>query len=248
MDLSYAVAVTLPVAIDLMALAEALDAQEGQTKLVEALKSAWRAQSCLGDLSQAQEICDMLEKLRANSGGIDPNIRSQSEMALLMAAVLNYVRATHTSGGQNERGSIQLGKLTGQQRNDHDILVAIRNGAFGHVLPSEVIDGELWHSQLLLGRQNADHSWSVASATKRLTFHRATLDRLKRQIPVALAAVKVASQKRLDAVARLINDAGPSEQDMLAHAIDPVAIFGSEERASFILGGLPGASLAVWDL
>lgn len=59
----------LPVTIDLLALAEALERRGSKRKLTGALRNAWRAQSCVADLRQAEGICETLDQTRTRCDG-----------------------------------------------------------------------------------------------------------------------------------------------------------------------------------
>ena len=124
----------IPVTVDLQKLPASLEVRGGNRRLATALRNAWRAQSCVADLGQAQSACDALDTSSSQTAFDDATLW-QLQTGLLTSGVLLYARATSTGGSRKERGSIQLelGKLTAEQRTDHQTLIRLRNSVLGHV-------------------------------------------------------------------------------------------------------------------
>lgn len=237
---------SLPVTINLMALATELETKGGKRKLREALKNAWRAQSCLADLNQAQDVCAVIDRLRLETASIDQVALIQMQSALMTTAILLYARATATGGSARERGSIRLKNLTPRQLDDHKALVKIRNSALGHVETSADIAGDFWHVDYLFAKQAGLGLWSFASASTSIGLNYGTVAILKRQLPIAIKAIRARSQERLDDVIKAMAEVNPSNAAMLRHRVDPIAWFGSVETARKMLDGAPGEESALW--
>lgn len=238
----------LPVTINLMALAEELEFRGGKRKLTGALKSAWRAQSCLADLYQVRDICTVIDSLKLSAAPLDQVALVHSQSALMTTAILLYARATSTGGTQKERGSIQLdlNKLTPQQRDDHKALIKIRNSALGHVETSANIGGDLWHVDYLFAKLVGPGRWGIASASTSIGLNYETIEMLKRQLPVAIEAIRAKSQQRLDDVQAVLQEVNPSSATMMRHQVDPIDWFGSLESARTMLSGQPGEESSSW--
>lgn len=222
---------------DLLALSKDLKRTTKQKKLSETLLQAWRAEACLGDLLQASDCCQRLRNM------VDQNDRSHDPgeqtviKALQTTAVMLYARATSTSGKAGERGSIQLNKqsLSSEQKEDHDDLISLRNQALAHVNPNHKIGDQLWHKVILFAIPNANGQWVPAAATNETTWHRATLERLERMLPVAIEFVGERFKVRLKAVQEGLDEAGIGEALLRKHLFDPLKIFGSEAVVKRIL-------------
>ena len=238
----------LPVTIDLLALAEALERRGGKRKLAGALWNAWRAQSCVADLRQAEGIIDTLDQLTAGLASVGPPSLMNIQSSLLSSAILLYARATSTGGSKGERGSVQLesSKLTSRQREDHKTLVHIRNGALGHVQTDTSIAGDFWHKDYLFAKRVQPGSWGIASGSTSIGLHFEAMAILRRQLPVALEIIAATSRERIDEAMQALDETHPSEATMLRHQVDPVTWFGSVETAQAMLAGGPGDESSTW--
>ena len=238
---------TLPDTIDLMAMAAALEARGGKRRLSGALRNAWRSQSCLADLRQAQDICGVLDQLTAGPLFIESTL-TQIQGSLLASAILLYARATHTSGSGNERGAITLDdkKLSAEQRQDHRALIKIRNTALGHVESRAAIEGDMWHVDYLFAKRVSPDTWSFASASASIGFNIDAFAMLKRQLPISADTVAAKARERLDDINKVLKEANPSDAAMMRYAVDPVAWFGSVESARMMLDGAPGVEKTSW--
>ncbi|HEY0013237.1 MAG TPA: hypothetical protein VGB79_10360 [Allosphingosinicella sp.] len=238
----------LPVTIDLLALAKALERRGGKRKVVGALRSAWRAQSCVADLRQAEGICETLDQLTAGSSTFGAPSLVNIQSSLLSTAILLYARATSTGGSQGERGSVQLeaSKLTPGQREDHKTLVAIRNRALGHVQTDTSIAGDFWHKDFLFAKRVQPGTWGIASGSTSIGLHFEAMTILRRQLPVALVILTARSRERINEAMQSVEETHPSEATMLRHQVDPVAWFGSLETAQAMLAGGPGEESSTW--
>lgn len=165
-----------------------------------------------------------------------------------MSAILLYVRATSTGGSKNERGSIQLDlkKLTTKQKEDHNTLIRLRNSAVGHVETGTNIAGDFWHRDFLFAKGLGPGNWEIASASTSIGFHFATMDILKRQLPIATELVTARCQQRLGDAISALRDARPSDAMMLRYEVNPIEWFGSAEAALMALKARPGEELSAW--
>ncbi len=224
----------MPRFVDLYALAADLDRKKGGKELRFALDQAWRAQSCLSDLRQARDCCDVM----ASDFTVSSNLHRETiKRSLLMTGIGLYVRATSTSGKSGERGSIQLdeGRLTPDQRADHKLLIAIRKQALAHVRPETEIAAHRWHDEVFAAVEQIDGSWQTLSGTRQTGFHTDSYARLKRMAPVAHEIVLDVYGRRSQAVTDRFNAARPNKELFDRHCVDPVATFGSAEAVKHIL-------------
>lgn len=237
----------LPPFTDLGALAEELARRGKNTKLRAAITQAWRAQSCLGDLRQAFDCCSALEGIIERPRSADTSALMATERALMTTAIMLYARATSTSGQLGERGSIQLerNKLSEQEWADHCSLLDVRNQAMAHVYSSRPIADHEWHRDVFFAVQVSNGQWKAASASNQTSFHAATLERLKRMLPVAHREVKEKFHKRIGAVTDMINREVDAKL-ILRHVFDPIPVFGNEEAVRAALAGAPTGETAFW--
>lgn len=168
--------------------------------------------------------------------------RAATENALLMTAVLLYARATSTSGGRGERGPIDISsKLDATQRAAHEALLEVRNRALAHVYARAPVADDIWHDDLLF-LVETDRGWRPGAATNRIQFHKPTLDRLRRQLPVAERLITEIFHKRIDQVSEMMT-AHPVERKIFERNLfDPVPFFGSERAVMDALAGMPFGS------
>ncbi len=219
---------TLPRFTDVRGIANDLGDDPAYRKVATTIRKMAVAQSCASDLAQAQTCCETLDTLLASPRKKGTLERSATEHALLMNAVLLYARATSTSGGRGERGSVGVSsKLTEGQRLDHEAIVAVRNRALAHVYSHEIVGDDLWHDDRLFLVETQD-GWKAAAATRRVQFSRLTLDRLLRQVSVARSIVTEAFHKHTNALTELLTS-NPVELALFEkNLFDPIAFFGSE--------------------
>ncbi|HTU13051.1 MAG TPA: hypothetical protein VMG08_19335 [Allosphingosinicella sp.] len=152
----------IPQFTDLRKIAVALEGNADFNELRHTIESVWRAQSCNADIRQAADACEALQVLRRSPRQQPSLTRATTENALLVTGVLLYARATGTSGGKGERGSIQLDhkNLSQEQRTDHAILLEIRNRALAHVYRESPIADNLWHEDLVFAVDLEELGWS----------------------------------------------------------------------------------------
>jgi hypothetical protein len=233
---------------DLLALSKNLNRTAKQKKLMGTLLQAWRAEACLGDLLQARDCCERLRAIVDQKGKSHDPAAQTVIKALQTTAVMLYVRATSTGGKGTERGSIQLNKnwLTIEQKVDHDALISLRNQALAHVNPTHKVGDRLWHKVFLFAVPNAHGQWIPAAATNETTWHRETLERLERMLPLAIEFVAERFKIQIKAVEESIGEAGIDEAMFRMHLFDPVEIFGSEAVVKQILSSRGKASDRFW--
>jgi hypothetical protein len=240
--------VTFPPFADLTALIGKLDKLGKYGELRKTLVQAWRAQSCLADLKQAQDCHDVLVRIVKRPRSADTPELLTTERALLTTAIMLYARATSTSGQRGERGSIQLerGKLPPDQWRDHQALLEVRNQAFAHVYTSQAVGGYQWHREMVFAVERPSGIWEAASATNQIGYHKETVERLGRMLPVARQIVREKFQRRLGAVTEKINEASVPRELFLDCQFDPVRTFGTEEAVQRVLAGKQGGEASFW--
>lgn len=237
-----------PPFLDLLELAQELKRTRKQEKLSGMLLQAWRAEACLGDLLQADDCCKILrQKVEMDQVAQSPQEQTVAK-ALQTSAVSLYVRATSTGGKSGERGAIQLPKrrLTTQQIEDHEALIALRNNAMAHVNPKHKAGDRVWHKIVLFAVPNEQGRWIPAASTNETTFHLQTLARLERMLPTAIEIVGESFTARLRAVSAGLNEVKIGRKAIQKHLFDPVEVFGSEAAVSRILSSRGKASDRFW--
>lgn len=241
--------ISLPITVDLLKLASSLEARGVTRKLAGSLRTAWRAQSCLADLGQAQGACDALDSISDNPGTLGAAALFHLRSGTLAAAIMLYARATTTGSGKgSERGSVKLdaAKLTPEQIADHEELVRVRNGAIGHVENGAKIAGDYWHRDFVFAKRSGIANWDVSAASLHIGFHDATFAMLKRQLPVAAAQLEKKCRERIEGGMQAIRDLNLSDADLLRYQVNPIEWFGSVHAAQFALSGSAGESDSAW--
>lgn len=237
---------TFPAFTNLTAVAEEI-AGHGNVKLRAVVTQAWRAQSCLGDLKQANDCMDVLRDMLKRPTEQDTPALLTVERSLMANAIMLYARATSTNGDKGERGSIQLSekKLTSEEWLDHNAILDVRNQAMAHVYPSRKLSDHDWHRSIFFAVDSGQGRWKPASATNQTSFHADTFSKLERILPVALRELKAKFHERMDAVSKVVN-ADVKAATLLKHVFDPVAAFGTEDAVRIVLAGAGQADTAFW--
>lgn len=224
---------------DLRAMAGELEVDPRYEKMGHAIKMVLVAQSCVADLSQSSDCCKALRALLLSPRKKGTIERAAVESSLLANAIMLYARATSTVAKKGERGAIQIdAKLTLAQKIDHNILVDIRNRALAHVYAAEPIAGELWHDQIMFAVEVDGLGWRPAGGSRRVQFDNTTLERLERQLPIARDLVRARSQKRIEAVTRMLNEQPVPVSLFETHLFDAIERFGSPAAVQNILEGM----------
>jgi hypothetical protein len=239
----------LPETVDLIKLAASLELKGASRKLTGVLRTAWRTQSCLADMRQAQGMCDAIERLSAIENSIGHEAHQHLRGGAMMTAILLYARATTTSSGKpNERGAVALdaGKLTAQQREDHDTIIRLRNSALGHVERGARIAGDYWHRDFLFAKRAGTDNWEVASASTSIGFHDVAFEALKRQVPVATAQLEAKCRERLGGATEAIRQLNLENADLERYRVDPIQWFGGYETARMALNTGQGEEGGGW--
>lgn len=237
---------TFPAFTNLTAVAEEI-ASHGNEKLRAVVTQAWRAQSCLGDLKQANDCMDVLRDMLKRPTEQDTPALLTVERSLMANAIMLYARATSTNGDKGERGSIQLSekKLTSEEWLDHNAILDVRNQAMAHVYPSRKLSDHDWHRSIFFAVDSGQGRWKPASATNQTSFHADTFSKLERILPVALRELKAKFHLRMDAVSKVVN-ADVKAATLLKHVFDPVAAFGTEDAVRVVLAGAGQGDTAFW--
>lgn len=238
---------TLPTFTDLGALAEDLAKHGADPSIRAAITTAWRVQSCLGDLRQAEQSMKALRKIADRERDEDSQEVMTIERALMTAAVLHYARATSTSGQKGERGSIQLeqSRLSPDEWSEHSKIIEVRNQAIAHVYSGRSAGDHVWHRDIFFAVETPEGHWAAASATNQTSYHLDTLRRLERMLPVAIREIRAKFDKRMAAVTRMLNEKVKAAM-FRKHAFDPTHVFGSEETARAILAGRARGDSVIW--
>ena len=231
--------IDFPPFADLVSLAATLKKTGKHGNLQKILESAWRAESCLGDLKQSSDCCAALRlSLETRAEDVSPQ-QHTIDRALMTTAMLLYARATSTSSGkEGERGAIQLerGRLTKEQWADHDALLGVRNKGIAHVNRRHSVDERAWHKDIFFAVRRSNGAWQPASTSNETSFHLPTLERLERMLPVATDVIFSQFSRRMKAVSTALNAAKLPDKVFLDHQFDPVAAFGSVDAVRRLLG------------
>lgn len=233
---------------DLEAVAAKLHKTGKHVQLRKTLLQAWRAESCLNDLVQAQSCCDVLaEHARISREEMTPE-RHITERALLTTAIILYSRATSTSGKLEERGAIKLerGHFTREQWEDHQALIDLRNQCLAHVNPTYNVGSRIWHRAMLFAVRVAEGVWWPASCTNETGFHKDTFESLKRVLPLAHEIVLQKFHRRLEAASTQLKEANLDEKVYLDSQFDPVHFFGSADAVRRVLAGSTKGTDSFW--
>lgn len=218
---------------DFRAIADEIRNQPEYALLGRLLDRAALAQSCLGDLAEAQSCIDALNELLASPRKRGTEGRQTTEAALMRSAILLYQRATTGGGGTDQRGSIDIrASLSPEQREDHDTIVDIRHRTIGHVIPGE-IDGDQWHQSFLLGLAFGP-AWQPTFMSKRVQVSPKAVERLRRQVAVGSEVMLAKFDKALERVVDTMNDHPLPAEVYERHVVDNEATFGSVARARAI--------------
>lgn len=247
--MSNILAISLPETVDLMKLAASLEIKGASKKLTGALRTAWRTQSCLSDLRHAKGSCDSIDALFRVRSQFDDSSYQHLRNSAFVTSIILYARATSTSSGKkNERGSVNLdvAKLAKNQREDHDLIIRLRNSALAHVERSSQIHGESWHKDFLFAKRSSLNNWEVASASLSIGFLDRTLDALKRQIPIASEELEKKCRERLNGAIHAIRELNLVNLDLERYRVDPIEWFGGYHAAKLALGAEQGEEVIGW--
>lgn len=231
--------IQFPPFADLTSLAASLKKTGKHGNIQKILESAWRAESCLGDLKQSSDCCAVLRaSLTTKTEEISPQ-QQTIDRALMTTATLLYARATSTSSAKDgERGAVQLerGRLTKEQFADHEALLSVRNQGIAHVNRNHSVDERPWHKDIFFAVRYPNGAWRPASTSNDTSFHLPTLERLERMLPVATEIIFSQFNKRMKAVSTALNEAGIPDKVFFDHLFDPIIAFGSVDAVRRLLG------------
>jgi hypothetical protein len=228
----------LPRVADLMALVLSLkDENAIKKRLVNTILRARGAQSCVADLTLAQNTCEVIDQLSTIRSDLSPFSQLVIEYALLVNAIILYARATHSGGKGGERGAISIrAQLDAERQTDHDEIVEIRNRALAHVHANEAVGDNLWHTETVFAVEEFP-GWRPAVVTRRVQISPDTVEKVRMLIPYAEKLIVATYHKLLGEVWDLL----AQDSDLLAllerHQLDPVQMFGSANEARTALGG-----------
>jgi hypothetical protein len=228
--LSRKVVTELPVFIDVRSLYGEISARPEFGKLKRTIDSALRRQSCRADLAQAETCLNALDQLLTSPRKDGTLEKSATGSALLMHAVLLYVRATAGNGGKGERGSVEVAsKLPPELLADHQLIVSLRNRALAHVYHGETIGGQIWSEQtILLIEQGSSFRPCVTTRTSQVS--QPVIDALARLLPAASDLLKSKTDEQLNLLVQTLNESRIGIDLLSKHRVDPKEFFKTEER------------------
>lgn len=222
---------------DLSAIAAEISDLPEYRRVGTAIEKAARAQSCVSDLQEAETCLEALDDILGSVRRSGTKTRLATEAALLRTAVTLYERATAAGPKLGERGSIQIvDRLSLEQLQDHNSLVALRQRSLAHVYPNEEISGDIWHHEVLFMIEQGG-PWKTAFASRRIQFHGEIFRRLKKQVPVALELVQDRFHERLKQISDILNETPLPLAIFERHVFDPVEMFGSKSAVQSVLDG-----------
>lgn len=200
-----------------------------------AIGRALRVHSCVVDLHEADQCrLAMQQKLDAQAEAGRDDV---TEAALLATAVQLYARATSTSlKNDGDRKSFRIEdalKRKPEQLSDHKLLLVLRSRVFAHVYENEEVAGQAWNRASVFFFLH-EGLWRIGSATNRVKFDWEPLDRLGRQLPVAMEILMNRAEIAQERLARSIEqskDDASLQQALASARVDPRDFFGSEEQA-----------------
>lgn len=245
----------LPRVIDLTALQAALQRAGEMPEIADKVRRALVAQSCLADVREASGCVSALKKVLGSARGYRSQERGSTEASLLSQAIFLCVRATLTrlarrpAGEAPERGPIDIrSKLPQELALDLDALNAIRGQALAHVYFDRPLFGVDWHQGAILAVEKAD-GWLVGAATRRVQLDHVALARLERLLPAAEALLTDHTHECFRRVTDAINKASGDRLDVLTgqSMLDPIAFFGSAEKARAALTNLQLGSFRTFE-
>ncbi len=226
--------------IDFRQMAEAVADLPGLEHIAHALEGCWRAQSCHGDLNEAEEMIEALGAFLANEEAFDHRFLMAIKNALLANAVMLYARATATIGTGGERGAITISQkhLTEEQHLDHLKIIDVRNRANAHVYRDELVADELWVKTTVFGVINLDESSiAVGALSNRISYHEPTYHRLARLIPVVKVVIKEKCEDKFAKIMAKLDGSGIPHSIFHQCNFDPVERFG-EDGVEIAIAGL----------
>ncbi|MGQ0279056.1 hypothetical protein ACT17R_10435 [Sphingopyxis sp. Q841] len=236
----------IPAIVDLEALASKLHKRSGNKKVYGTVQKALLTQACLSDLRLAEALVSQLGEIGISTNEAEFAVKSLSRTALMTTATILYARATATGSGNGERGSVKLSNLNAQEKIDHELLVDIRNGAIAHVRRGENLGDDIWHRNFVFAKQVGDGKWQPAAGSLSIAAHDATIEALRRQIPVAIKLMMAKCQERLEDVQKAFLESDLRREDFREHEVDPTKWFGSMAATERMLIGGPGYEGSTW--
>jgi hypothetical protein len=221
----------IPITVDVRSLYGEISSNPALSGLQRTIKRAMLYQSCLADLRQADSSLHALKKLSnspRNEGSID---KVTTQAALLMQAVILYVRATGGNNGRGERGSVIItSKLTPELLKEHNLILLLRNRALAHVYHGEIIGDHIWSDQAIFLVEEGD-AFRPSVTTRASQVNTKTAQILAGLLPIAIEIIDAKSSETLDGIVTSLNKHGVAYDLLLRHQIDLITFFGSEARA-----------------
>jgi len=223
---------------DLVKVAAALSKEAPH--LGKIVQKALNAQSCLVDMRMVTGFLKALDEIRSSWRRQGTEYRTNTETALVVAAVSAYARATFTQSEHGDRGGFDIrAKLSAEEKVEHMHLIDVRNQVLAHVYPDREVSGEIWHTVSLVLVEQESGGWLPAAAGHRLNRDEATIERLRRMAPIADCIIRDGLQKRMN---RLVIELQELQKAcdvisvFVANPFDAELSFGSDDAASALSG------------
>lgn len=235
---------TAPV-IDLLAAAEELQADF--PTISRKIKRLSDCHSIKVDLDIALDMIALCPAAsRAHDAGLE--WAQHASMAMMHSAVVFYVRATKSKS--DHRGTLDLrAKFSGDQRNFHDQLVALRDDAVAHFGPGPLPSGFTFHDEKLVLPIDRQDGSSVMMVSRRTAFAPDFIAGFRNHLSRALILVQREIQKReADALQELTDnpERDSVEAILRKHVTTAAAAMGRADAPGvFLSGGRQGSQTVI---
>jgi hypothetical protein len=200
----------------------------------------------IGTATLALRTLEALEQLRALDEWASSIHTLAAEHALLANAVILYARATVTDGRTGERGATSVrDRLCSDEQITHDWIIGVRNTALAHVRANHPISDDLWHREIVFAVEQSGGAWLPAAMTRRVQSNPKLAAELRRLLVTADRLLRDTYHKRIEYVAKLLEDTSGVADAFPLALLNPVEVFGSEREAPAALTGQePGGRTA----
>ncbi len=220
--------------VDLEAFAGSEFIRKKIPRLKAIVRKASNTQSCYADLHQAGDFFEALRKQPVVNSDFQSQGYDAVASSLLTSAVIFYARATSTSGSKGERGSIDIrSELDGKEREDHSLIVAVRNKAIAHVYPDHDFEEIRWHRQKIFLATRGG-GLRPASASNMISLNAHIARALDRQLPVAQKIVHEKFQNFMDKISDELRTSALPYDAYQPFIVDPKEYFQNEKVAAAI--------------
>lgn len=204
------------------------------------LKRINLVQACHADVKSAFSSIVALDQWLQSDTSVFTDEQSLTiQSALLTKAVILYARATHGSAENGGRGSSQLkSKLPDNLKVEHDIIIDLRNRAIVHSHLGKQIGDRIWEEQQLLLVENGD-GYKPMHTTRTTQIDYKAVVYLQNLLSFALDHYHRLFINLSSLMVERMHSAGFTEEEMLAHSIDPTPYFSNEATFKQALANMP---------